>query len=317
MNVSRPATQPNAPVISLDSVRRGRIDRPLRILGHGTAGVGKSTFASGAPSPIFLGADEGTSELDIARLPEPKTWDEVIASLRALGREAHEYKTIVVDPVNWLEPLCWQHVCAAAGVADIEAFGYGKGYTAAVDQWRIFLNELERLWSGKGMHIILLAHSVVRPFRNPEGEDFDRYVISMHEKSAGLLTQWVDNVLFMRHEAFAKKTGKNARARGVSTGARFIHTQWHAAFEAKNRHNLPEQIPLEWESFWSAVQANRNGIDKAGDLKKQIAVAMKDIDDEAFAKNVNDWLAKFGERASASRLAELLNKINAKIGEKQ
>ena len=55
--------------MTLDAITRGKIEKPLRLLVIGVDGVGKSTFAAAAPSPIFLDAEDGSNNLDVARLP--------------------------------------------------------------------------------------------------------------------------------------------------------------------------------------------------------------------------------------------------------
>ncbi len=56
----------------IESVRTGRIEKPIRVLMYGTDGVGKTTFAADAPGPVFLAAEDGTAQLDVARFPEPE-----------------------------------------------------------------------------------------------------------------------------------------------------------------------------------------------------------------------------------------------------
>ena len=62
-----------APRMGLANVVRGRLQRSMRVFVYGVDKIGKSTFGAGAPSPIFLGAEDGTSELDVARFAEPRT----------------------------------------------------------------------------------------------------------------------------------------------------------------------------------------------------------------------------------------------------
>src|SRR5579871_2912516 len=84
--------------MSLANVRKGILAAPLRVLLYGVEGVGKSTFAMRAPAPIFLGKENGTEELPVARLPEPQTWDEVLEGIALLQNSDTEYKTLVIDP---------------------------------------------------------------------------------------------------------------------------------------------------------------------------------------------------------------------------
>lgn len=309
-NGTKPAAPPAPAKKSvLERVQAGRIEMPVRALISGSEGVGKSTFAAGAPSPIFLTGDNGTSLLDVVRLPVPRTWGDVLEAVDALALEEHPYKTFVADPVNWLESLVYDQVCKDNGWKDIEAPGYGKGYAAALDQWRVLVARVERLWSEKKMHVLFVAHCAIRSFKNPEGEDYDRYTLAMHEKAAGLLRQWCDAVLFARHEAFAKTDQKTKRVRGVSSGARVIHTQWTAAYDAKNRYNLPEELPLSWEAFFGAVKAN--GPVRAAELRAEIAAGVAEIGDQAVTTKVDGYVAE--AKDDVARLAEIANAVAMKL----
>lgn len=297
---------------ALASVRKGVLDTPVRVLIYGAEKVGKSTFAAGAPKPIFVGAESGTERLDVTRL-EPSTWQEAVEWVTELATEPHDYRTLVIDPVNWLEPLCWAAVCAVDGSRGIEDVGggYGKGYTAALDLWRALLLQVERCWR-RGMHIVIVAHSQVKTFQNPEGAAYDRYELAMHQKAAGLLRQWVDAVLFARLETFAKVEKGTKKAKGMSTGARFLHTQPCAAYDAGARWKLEEQIPLSWDDFMGAVEAEKT---RGTELLAQIAELTTEIGDVKVAKFSAEFVEK--HKGNADRLAELANRLNIKAEEKR
>lgn len=245
----------NTSRMTLSAVTRGKLERPLRVVLYGVEGIGKSTFGADAPSPIFLGAEDGTAHLDVARFPRPHRWSDALDALATLRTEHHEFKTLVVDTVDWLEPLCWQHVCAEAKKPDIEAFGYGKGYLAALEEWRRFVAGCDAL-RANGMNIILIAHAVSRPFRNPEGDDYDRYSLKVNEKAAGLMREWADAVLFANFESFVKKE-QTGRAKGFG-GARVLYTTHRPAADAKNRWSLPDRIAMGWQPFADALREARS-----------------------------------------------------------
>lgn len=269
---------PNPPAkpkgrMQLGNVVKGRIAKPLRILLHGPEGIGKSTFAANAPAPIFLAGEDGTAELDAVRFPEPTTWTDVLDAVNELATVPHDYQTLVTDTVNSIEPLCWQHVCEKHGFKTIEAPGFGKGYLAALDEWRVLLARLEHLRTTRGMTLIFLVHTVVRNFKNPEGEDFGRYVPKINHNAASLLCEWSDIVLHAKHEQFTHEV--NGRARGISTGERVLCTQRTAAYDAKNRHDLPAELPLDWQSFAAALAQRPAAIQ--GELDAELARATDDV----------------------------------------
>lgn len=259
---NKTAPKPTPPKWTLADVTTGRKQQPFRVLLSGVEGIGKSTFAAGAPKPIFLGAEDGAGMLDVPRLPQPATWADAFRAVELLTTETHQFQTLVVDTVDWLEPLVWAHVCArdkklnSEGEPDIESYGFGKGYSTALDEWRKFLAGLERI-RAKGMHVVLLAHTHLKTFKNPLGEDFDRYELKLNLKAGGLLKEWVDALLFANYETFAIKkdsTSKFEKAKGISSGARYIYTERTAGYDAKNRYSLPPQLALSWSEFEAAAK---------------------------------------------------------------
>lgn len=305
-NGKRPQTPVATGRMALTSIVRGRIDRPHRVLLYGTEGVGKTTWAAGAPSPIFLASEDGTAQLDVARFPEPQAWQDVLEAVQVLTAEAHDYRTLIVDTLDWLEPICWDQVCRGAGVQGIEDLGYGKGYVAAVDHWRGLLARLDNLRARRGMGVVLLAHSAIRTFRNPEGEDFDRYELKLHAKTAGVLKEWCDAVLFARYETFVQRGKVPGRVKGVSTGARIVHTTREAAFDAKNRHSLPATLPLSYEAFAEALTAGQPA--DAEQLRQRIAGLLANAPDGITVK-VRAAVARAGD--DAAELARIADKLAA------
>lgn len=302
---TKPVVEPRPSRMALGGVVKGRIAKPIRVLLYGVEGIGKSTFAACAPSPIFMGAEDGTSELDVARFPQPQHWFDALEGIQHLTVDAHEYKTLVIDTLDWLEPFCWQAVCERANVTTIEDFGFGKGYNAALDEWRVFLGRLERLRQVKSMNVIMLAHSWVKSFKNPEGDDYDRYEMKLHGKTAGLLKEWCDVVLFANYETFTKKgKGKADRAKATDSGARVVHSQRRAAWDAKNRYDLPEDLPLDWSTFFEAVGAHRPGAPAF--YRTQITENLAYVSDKVADKVRRSVVVAADDAAELARIADKL-----------
>jgi hypothetical protein len=304
--------------MSLNAVVTGRRAQPMRVLLYGVEGVGKSSFAAGAPAPIFLGAEDGTAELDVTRLPNAQDWQDVLDGLHVLQTEKHPYQTLVVDTLDWAEPMLWKFICKRDGKDNIEDYGYGKGYVAALDEWRFFLQRLDGL-RGRGMHVVLLAHSWIKPFANPEGDNFDRYELKLNNKAAGLLKEWTDCVLFANYETFAKRNDKK-QIKGLSTGARFIYTERRAAYDAKNRYRLPPMLPLSWDEFATAaakIHSVPSAAEQDAALEKLEAAARAEL-----AKLIEQLPADRRERAAAAlaaagtdpvAVAVVSNRVNATL----
>lgn len=315
MMVKPAAPEPVQPKrMTLAAVTRGKQEQPVRVVMHGIDGVGKTTFAANAPKPIFIGAERGTSQQDVARFPVPERWQDIRDAVRTLTDDEHDFKTLALDSLDWAEPLLFRDVCIRAKASTIEEVGggWGKGYTAALDDWRILLSEIERLQAKRGMHVVFIAHSLVKSFKNPAGEDYDRYQIKVNDKAAGLIREWADDVLFANYEVIAAKDERTKRVRGVDTGARIIHTVYSAAWDAKNRHSLEPSLPLSWDDYFAGVKANQSAT--PDELRKRIAALVSQL-----AVDEQTKAAEAEKRAGddAAKLSQLVNWINARIGQKE
>jgi hypothetical protein len=246
----------------LDAIKNGKEAKPPRIMVYGQEGVGKSTMGASAPKPVFLQTEDGLSEIDCHKFPLAKNLSEVMASLQALQQEKHDYQTIIVDSLDWLERLIFDEVCREYGVKSIEKAdgGYARGYTHALTHWRKILNHLELLRNDKGMACILIAHSKIEKFEDPESSAYDRYSPRLHKHANALISEWVDAVLFAtrRFRTQKEETGFNrertiAAPIGADGGERIIRTVGGPACVAKNRFGLPAELPLSWNAFMDAM----------------------------------------------------------------
>ncbi len=292
----------------LAQVTKGPIKKPLRVVVYGADGVGKSTFAARAPRPIFVGAEDGTASLDVSRL-SAESWRDIVAIVAELEADPHEYETLVLDTADWAEPMCWDVICKSAGAKSIAAIDYGKGYDAAEVEWRSLLGALDRLRDRRGMNAIVLAHSQIKTFKNPAGGDFDRYELKLHKAVAARLREWSDAVLFAHHETFTVAGPQKGKHKGVSSGARVVATTRTAAWDAKNRHDLPEILPLDWTSFVEAVAAHRPA--DPAKLRDSIADMIAKVADESLVARVRAATDKAGDDAVA--LARIENHLRATI----
>lgn len=246
--------------MALSNIQTGRQVRPLRMSLFGTDGIGKTTFAASAPSPIFINAEDGQGMLDIARFPTPESWDDIHDAIEALYKGEHDYQTLVLDSTDWAETLCMDAVCAENGVTGIEAIGYGKGYKFAREKFAKLFRALDALWSARQMNIILISHCQVKRFDDPEREPYDRYILKLDDTNAARLREWCDVNAFANYDTVIKTVGEglSQTKRAVSYGKRLLHFERTAAFDAKNRYSLPAKLPLDWGPFWQAIQKSYN-----------------------------------------------------------
>ncbi len=242
--------------ISLASLHRSGAPQPPRLLVYGVAGVGKTKLATDAPAPVFLQTEDGLGKLGAATFGVLRSYADVQDALDVLLEQPHDFQTVVVDSLDWLEPLIWRETAARNKWTDIEQPGYGKGYAAALDTWRGFLDGMTLLRDDRGMAVILIAHADIKRFDSPETEPYDRYQPKLHSRAAALVQEHVDAVLFANYRVSTIKSdagfGKKV-VRGVSGGDRLLHTIERPAFLAKNRFGLEESIDLNWAELAAGI----------------------------------------------------------------
>jgi hypothetical protein len=225
---------------------------PSRVVLYGVEGVGKTSFAAFAPNPLFVmtRAETGLLTLiDNGRVPErdhfneADTWAGLLKQLEHVLKADLPHKTLVVDVLGGAARLCEEHVCRQSFGGDPLGYAaYGKGPEVALAEWQRLFTALDMIRERKRMLVVALAHAVIKPFKNPEGDDYDRYVPEMHEKLWRVAAKWADVILFSNFETFVKK--EQSKAKGKASGRRLLYTQRTAAWDAKNRVGLPEQIDM-------------------------------------------------------------------------
>lgn len=341
--MTAPAVNNVKPLSRLAKVQKGRLRLPLRYVLYGPEGVGKTTLAASAPDPILLDIEDGSSRVDVSRYSfrdgttghVPGSFADVLSALDDLTFADHPFKTLAIDSIDRLESLLWRHIMERdssisarnpKGVTyeSIEDYGYGKGFLLAVDEWRALCGRLDRLRATRQMSIVLVGHAQIRLFKNPEGEDFDRWQLRINDKAGGFLKEWADVTGFACFEEDAAKTpgAKSQRPKGFSTGRRLLKLSRTAAVDAKSRIDLPDEVEISldnpWAPFAAAVEASyENEIPK---LMEAIAAEISRINDPdmaAKAKAPIEAAAEAKDTAALSRYLNDLKKRPAKVAEPQ
>jgi hypothetical protein len=312
---------PSAPKLTLARVSKGRVEHAAWLHVYGPEGVGKSSLGAAAPEPIFIDVEQGTMNLETTRFQfddagrtMPTTFEELLEAVRVIERESHPYRTLVLDTLDAVEALIWQHVCARDGKENISSYGFGKGENiVALDEWRKLIAALERV-RAKGINVLTLSHSVVKRFDDPESEGWDRYILKLHEKAGGLVKERADAVLFAKFETVlkAKSKGDAKKLRAITTDARFLYTKKTGAFDAKNRYDLPEELPLDWNELWTAIQSHRPADPK--DLVDAIKARAEKLPADLKTKTLGFLAAAGDDAVKLSKLNTWVNTKRAELG---
>ncbi len=236
----------------LSRIQKGVRKMPRRCLLYAVEGIGKSTFASLSNKPVFVPTEEGLNDIDCESFPVATHFDEFVDNIATLIRDEHQYQTVVVDTLDWLERLIFQKVCKEKNVKSIEEIGYAKGYKFALVHWERVISGLGILRNDKGMMVIMLAHSQVERFEAPDSDSYDRYTPRLHKLASGLVREWSDEVFFATYKVSVKKEDKGfnqKRGMGVDRDERVMKCTEKAAHMAKNRLGMPDELKFEWLSY--------------------------------------------------------------------
>ena len=236
------------------SVTTGVQPAPVKTVLYGPEGIGKSTFASHFPEPVFIDTEGGTKRLNVARLPQPTSWAMLLDEVAEVRKGNVPCSTLVLDTADWAERLCIQAVCARAKVNGIEDFGYGKGYTYAKEEFAKLLDALEEVLNA-GHNVVVLAHAAITKFEQPDAVgNYDRWSMKTSKQVAPLLREWCDMLLFANYKTVVEKAGSGPNAKNkASGGRRVLYTTHHPCWDAKNRFDLPEEVPFEYASIAACI----------------------------------------------------------------
>lgn len=293
------------------SIESSLKEAPERVVVYGPGGVGKSTFAAQAEC-VFISAEDGLRNID-ARVvkPYPETWQDILDAIDELT--ASNVDGIAIDSLDWAEPLCWRHACQQAKKPNIEAFGYGKGYLAALDQWRVLLHKLGSAHDA-GKRVILIAHGVRRTFKNPVGEDYEHWTIKLHEKAAGLIVEWCDLVGLAEQDSSTVETGQSGRFKAFTTGKRVLRTNPNPAYLAKTRYALPKTLPLDYPTVARAIKAG-SGAAAIERLQAELATKLAELANDGVARGCDSFLRDRG--ISVPSLNEAIGTVDEYLDEKR
>ena len=256
----------------LTQVTSGVIARPQKVIIYGPEGVGKTTLASQWPSPLFLDTEGGTAQIEGASRLDCPDWQHISGAVKELSSSAsHGFKTVIIDTIDWAEKCLIDFMLATKTdekgrfVKGIEDYGYGKGYVYIKELMSEFLYDLNTLIK-QGVNVVMLAHSTLKKVEKPEiGEAYDHYELKLTKNNSPILKEWCDALLFLNFDVSVI----DGKAKGGKE--RVIMCNHCAAFDAKNRHSLPDYLPAEVRSLAALLSGSGQKVEKppASEAKKE------------------------------------------------
>jgi hypothetical protein len=310
---------------------KGKQQTPVRGVIYGVEGIGKSTLAAQCPKAIVLDTEDGTHHLDCARVV-CHDWLTLTDAMNELIRDAQGFASVVIDSADWAERILVDHLLKKTGKRSIEDFGFGKGFTMLAEEFGRLLGLCDSLVS-RGINVIWVAHSkVVRTSPPDQDEGYDRWELKLTKQCAPLLREWCDLLLFANYRLKLVE-GADGRTRAKGGKERVLFAERSAAWDAKNRFDLPPEMPMAFASIAAIFPTRPGGVlppkgfaaPASSDSSQDGGAALveKIIATIAAAKSVSQ-LGKIGDRIdelssegnlSQEEIAELLGYINRRHDE--
>lgn len=233
-------------------------DDPVLALFYGAEGTGKSTLVLDAPSPLYIpiAPERPPRHLRPDAVPVITSAAQFTETLRDIYKNNYPYQTLVIDSLDALEVQLVTALCAAKGWANIEAPGYGKGQLLLQDEWRKVIVMLDALRKNKGYTVLMTALATATNHEEPGLQSHAKWSLRMLKRSADVITQVVDAMLFINTKAAIKSVDVGFGQKDVHVeggGSRWLFADGRPHMVAKNRLDMPDQILLPKEHPWSAI----------------------------------------------------------------
>lgn len=229
------------------NISEGVKKTPLKVVIYGPESIGKTTLASQFPYALIVDVENGSNSLNVRRIRCDKSWEELLETLKEIVATPNVCKTVVVDTADWAEYLCSKYVCEKYKKQNIDDFGYGKGYTYLTEEFKKLLDVLDEAIDA-GINVVVTAHAKPRKFELPEEMGaFDRYELKLTKNTAPIVKEWCDALLFCNFKTYVITDEANKKK--AQGSRRTIYTTHSAVYDAKNRHNLPEEMDMTFDNL--------------------------------------------------------------------
>jgi hypothetical protein len=238
------------------TIQNTRKAKPMKVVLYGVEGIGKTTFVSHFPDPIFIDTEGSTGFIDAKKLPDPDSWAMLLEEIAYMA-QSPQGKTLVIDTADWAEELAKQHLMAKHKWQAIDQTDYGTRYVALSNEIIRLLRGLEMV-KNAGMNVVLTAHAVQKKFELPDQVgSFDRYVLKLEKRDAALIKEWCDMLLFANYKTTVVASGSGSKK--ATGGQRVMYTTHMPAWDAKNRLGLPDELPFEYGAIKDKFLAATEG----------------------------------------------------------
>lgn len=222
-----------------------------KVVLYGVEGIGKTTFASQFPNPVFIDIEGSTKNMDVKRMPNPQSWQMIMDEVEDV-KQRHEFQTLIIDSGDWAERVCKEYLSVLGKWTD-STNDYGAKYVALEKEFGQLVNKLSDVVE-TGINVVVTAHAKLKKKEEPDQMGaYDRYQLKMEDKTGSMLKEWADMVLFANYETTIV-TDSKTQSKKATGGQRVMFASHHPGWDAKNRHGLPDKLPLDFGAIAHVFQ---------------------------------------------------------------
>ena len=246
-------------------VSTGIVERPLKVVLYGVEGIGKTTFASKFPKPLFIDLDNGSARIDVNRIQGVETWEDLLSIVQDFSESTgNPYQTLVIDTADAAARLCEAYAIktkSSKGQTSMEDFGYGRGYKILAEEFSKLMIWLERCVD-RGYNVVVLAHAIMRTVTLPDATgNYDHWELKLPGSSVNklgpLLKEWSDLLLFADYKTILIDANDGFGSKKKAKGGRRVMYTTHTPFaDAKNRFGLDDMLDFDYDKISRLVPAN-------------------------------------------------------------
>lgn len=250
-------------------ISKGTISSAKKVVLYGPEGIGKSTFASKFPDPVFIDTEGSTKEMDVKRLPAPKVWEDILEEAQYIADHPESCYTVVIDTVDWAETMCIDKLNDEYKTKNVLTLDYGKGSLLVVAEFKKLVTVLDKIVAN-GINVLVTAHAAMRKQEQPdEMGAYDRWELKLQSKQVkSMVKEWADMVLFANYKTYVIEDDKT-KSKKAQGGKRVMYTSHHPCWDAKNRYGLPECIDFNYEEIAPIVAVFKNPASKVQKINQQ------------------------------------------------
>lgn len=266
--------------------------KTIKMLVYGQPGIGKSTMALSAPSPVLFDFDGGVQRVNVAfQCPtlQVKNWEQALEALEELKQGGVDCSTIVIDTAGKMLDFMSDFIMRNdSKMKQRDGSLSLKGYGARKVMFQNFLRDVAMM----GKNIVFVAHE-------KEDKDGDVKIVrpEIGGSSAGDLMKELDLVGYVQ-----------------AVGAdRTVYWTPQEKFYAKNTCNLPasQKIPV-------IVDGNGNVTQQNDTLKKVFTYYEANIKKiEETRKQYNELMDEIEQAIASITDAQGANEVGKNIGKTQ